>query len=190
MTAARPDSTEGPLILRFRPTLDDMIAASDLIWRGTYRRLAVIAGVVIVVGSVIGWAIGDDPMTLAVADIAAALAIVLLLTGRIRQSLSRRVMGRKYRSLAGDDEVVMAITPRGIRTQQGASTTLVGWADVTDTLESEGVIVLLKGRSPRVLIPKHGFPTAATLAAFRAAIAHGGITARATDNGESRPSGL
>ena len=82
-------------------------------------------------------------------------------------------MGRRYASLAGADEVVVALTPRGIRSQQGASTTLTGWADVTSILEDKRTIVLLKGRTPRLLVPKRAFPTAQALVAFRAALAQG-----------------
>lgn len=163
------DAAEGLSILRFRPTAGDMVAASDLVWRDLFRRIAVIGAALLVIISVIGQ--GGDVTAIAAGVILAALFFVLLWTGGLRRAVLRRLMGRRYASMAGEDEVVVALTPRGIRSQWGASTTLTGWADVTGILEDERTIVLLKGRTPRLLVPKRAFPTASALAAFHAALA-------------------
>jgi hypothetical protein len=159
----------GVSILRFRVTADDMISLSDLVWRDAYRRMAVIVLVVAAVISAIGVSQGDVTV---IADgiILAGLSFVLLWSGRLRRLAIGRLMRRRYAALAGDDEFVVTLTPGGIRTQQGASTTLVAWADVTAILEDEQAIVLLKGRSPRLMIPKHAFATVPAVSAFREAL--------------------
>lgn len=152
-----------PYRVNFIITADDVVAFVRLLQR-RLNTIGVILGLsVMTVGGIIGL-LARDPLTGVWTFLVGLVFVVLSST----EFLDRWRIRRGAKSLVGATGSFV-IDGRGITADPPTDAGPVPWSDVTDVVENERVLIVKRGRTPIVWIPKRALGTveqAAELSAY------------------------
>jgi hypothetical protein len=156
-----------PLEYRFTLTEQDLVDAARLSARPLFRLVAVLGGIVFVLGLALILA-GVESSVAPAAVVAGPLAVVLARVGYV----SPWAVRRRAAALIGA-ECQLSVTDEGVAYRQPGISGEIRWSALTGTIEDARMLFLMQGGVHRFGLPKRVFGSAAALEAFRAAVSAG-----------------
>ena len=142
---------EPPFRVSFTATVDDIVAFVRLLQR-RLNLIAIVLGLaVMTVGGIVA-VLAQDPLTGAWTFVVGVLFVLLAGT----EFLDRWRVRRSAKSLIGSD-FAYRIDEKGVSVVPPTETGRVAWSEVSDVVENERVLILKRGRTPVVWVPKRAF---------------------------------
>ena len=150
----QPDASGPPFRVTFTATVDDIVAFVRLLQR-RLNLIGISLGLaVMTVGGIVA-VLAQDPFTGAWTFVVGVL--FLLLSGT--EFLDRWRVKRSAKSLIGSD-FAYQFDHKGVSVIPPTETGRVSWAEVSEIVDNERVLILKRGRMPVVWVPKRAFASA------------------------------
>jgi hypothetical protein len=167
----QPDQSGPPFRVSFTATVDDIVAFVRLLQRRLNMIGIGLGLAVMTVGGIVA-VLAADPFTGAWTFIVGLLFVLLSGT----EFLDRYRVRRSAKSLIGSDFAYL-FDSKGVSVVPPTETGRVSWSEISDVVENERVLILKRGRTPVVWVPKRAFSSAEEAAAV-AEFARGNLSSR------------